>query len=171
MVRDQQRRSTLDCSFRDDIAVIFAPIIQRSIALRQQRGSVVSANRVRWIEDFRKDVAAFCELAHHVAYHRARMKLAEQGRNKTMHEESRKEINEKTIPLNTTYYHLMLRLNPKKKGTDNIRRILVKIDESCNNIAVYDDDFYHHMNHTIEELILVVRDYLSVEWTKVERLK
>lgn len=153
------------------VALVGAPLIQRWIALRLQRGSVVSANRVRWIEDFRKDVAAFCELAHHVAYHRARMARAERQRNKDAHDESRREINDKTVDLNTIYYHLILRLNPAKQGTQQIKDKLQEIDEACNDIPEYDDGFYRHINRTIDQLLTLVRDYLSAEWNKVEKLR
>jgi hypothetical protein len=55
------------------VGVVWSPFIQKWLAHKQQTARVVSANRVRWIEDFRKDVASFCELAHHVAYCRVRM--------------------------------------------------------------------------------------------------
>jgi hypothetical protein len=152
------------------MAVVSAPLVQRWIALQQQRGSVVSANRVRWIEDFRKDVAMFCELAHHVGALRARMLSAEQARNKVLYEEARREINEKTITLNTIYYHLLLRLNPAKRGTEELRILLQKIDKACDAATVY-DEFYIDINDTIDELIVVVRNYLAVEWRKVEELR
>ncbi|HEV7265411.1 MAG TPA: hypothetical protein VGN83_10885 [Falsiroseomonas sp.] len=153
------------------LALLASPLIQRWIALRQQKGSVVSANRVRWIEEFRRDVAVFCELAHHVAYHRAKMGEAERKRDKEQYDRSRSEINDKSVPLNTTYYHLIMRLNPKKSGTQQIKDKLKKIDDHCNDIRVYDDDFYRNINMCIEELMKLVRDYLAIEWHKVERLQ
>ena len=58
------------------LAVGISPLLQRWVGLRQQRAVVVSNNRVRWIEEFRKDIAEFCELCHAIIFLREQIKKA-----------------------------------------------------------------------------------------------
>ncbi len=46
------------------LAVIFGPVVQLVIGLRQQRATVVPTNRVRWMDDFRREVAEFIAACH-----------------------------------------------------------------------------------------------------------
>ena len=46
------------------VAVFVGPMIQFRIAKIQHTANVVSGNRVRWIEEFRSEIAEFCTSMH-----------------------------------------------------------------------------------------------------------
>lgn len=184
---------TILVAFGTAIGTVLA---QRWIALRTQKATVLSANRVRWIEEFRKDTATFCELAHHVAFQRLRLKEAEAAadkdpenqRRRTREDEHRREVREKNQQLNTVYYHLILRLNTtvrrrywlpgrmieQEERFEAKKKLLAKFEEVesfFDNLEDYNDDIYRDVLRKTDELIGMVRDFLSREWLKVERLE
>jgi hypothetical protein len=158
------------------LALIASPVIQGWITRRQERARVVAANRVRWIEDFRKDVASFCELAHHYAYLQGEMRKQEKLRNKEKYEAHRLELSERSILLNTIYFHLIMRCNPDRRATKNIADLIeeiinLKITPGDPKLDTYDKYFEAHDALT-KKLMQTVREFLSWEWKeKVEKLK
>lgn len=158
------------------LALIVSPFIQASIMRRQERARVVAANRVRWIEDFRKDIASFCELAHHIAYLRGKMREQEKLRNQEMYVSHRVELSERSISLNTIYYHLIMRCNPDRRATKDIANLIegvinLEINPDDPELDTYDKYFEVHDERT-KKLMQTVREFLSWEWKeKVEKLK
>jgi hypothetical protein len=158
------------------LALIASPVIQAWIMRRQERARVVAANRVRWIEDFRKDIASFCELAHHYAYLQGEMSKQEKLRNKEKYESHRSELTERSILLNTIYFHLVMRCNPDRRATKDIADLLediinLEIEPGNSNLDTYDKYFEAHGKLT-KKLMQTVREFLSWEWKeKVEKLK
>lgn len=153
------------------IAVIFSPFIQRWLLLRQQKANVIAANRVRWIEEFRKDIATFCELAHHVAFCRIERAKAERARDKPTYDKFAAEIAERTITLNTTFHHLVLRCNPNRQISRQVRDQLQIIDSLCNEDYKDYDSLYERMQSETAKLIYLVRTHLANEWSRVENLE
>lgn len=153
------------------IALLLGPLFQRWLILRQQKANVIAANRVRWIEEFRKDIATFCELAHHVAYCRIQRAAAERARDKPTYDKFAAEVAERTIALNTTFHHLILRCNPKKYIARQVRDQLHVIDGLCNEDSMEYEALYSRMQAETTKLIDLVRRHLASEWSRVENLE
>ena len=158
------------------LALIASPVIQAWIMRRQERARVVAANRVRWIEDFRKDIASFCEQAHHYAYLKGEKSKQEKLRNKEKYDSHVLELSERSISLNTIYFHLIMRCNPDRRATKDIADLIegvikLEINPDDPKLDTYDKYFDAHDGLT-KKLMQTVREFLSWEWKeKVEKLK
>ncbi|MFN7308659.1 MAG: hypothetical protein ACK5TQ_19085, partial [Acetobacteraceae bacterium] len=105
-----------------------------------------------------------------------KMREQEKLRNQEMYESYRVELSERSISLNTIYYHLIMRCNPDRRATKNIADLIeeiinLKITPGDPKLDTYDKYFEAHDALT-KKLMQTVREFLSWEWKeKVEKLK
>jgi DNA-binding phage protein len=156
------------------LAVIVGPFIQLKIANRQQRASVVSVNRVRWIEDFRREIAEFIAACHLHEAERHYLAAALEDKDEKQIEHYRKAFDASFFRVNTLLHMLRLKLDPDDQERPNDAKIwdlIKRVDEldveAFKNLNEFEDRFDIEAEH----LRKAVRAKLSPEWQRVERLE
>ncbi|TPG53296.1 hypothetical protein EAH89_17415 [Roseomonas nepalensis] len=167
------------------LAVFVGPWVQMRIAKhqieasaetakRQQVASVVSSNRVRWIEEFRKEIAEFIAACHLHEIEKHDLEEAETAGDKDWAEQCRTARDASFLRVNTLLHTLRLKLEP----TDPLRP---QDQEIWDTIGRLDQLYVHEFESLIEfekaffaevePLSRAVRAKLSAEWKRVERLE
>ena len=157
------------------LAVVIGPLVQLRIAKWQQRASVVSNNRVRWIEDFRRDIAQFIAATHLHEAERLYLQQAEESGDKKQVDHYYKATDVSFLQVNTLLHSIRLKLDPDSLEKRHDKEIWIRIT-NLDKLSVDDfrslQEFEQAFNAEVEPLRRAVRAKLKVEWDeKVERLK
>lgn len=160
------------------LAVLVGPIVQLIIGLRQQRATVVSGNRIRWIEEFRREAAEFVAACH--LHEAERYWLAEaedqrgDDRSEKQIEHYRKAVDASFFRVNTLRHTLRLRLDPDSPDRPDDREIWQRV-ETVDRLTVDDfpdlEAFERRLLEEVEPLLALIRGMLAREWEQVKRLK
>jgi hypothetical protein len=156
------------------LAVIFGPIVQLVIGLRQQRATVVSTNRVGWMHDFRREVADFiaaCHLHEIERYYLAKAKESGDEKAVARYDEA---FDASFFRVNTLLNLLRLKIepdDPKRLADAEIWRLIKRLDEL--DVKKFDglEAFVEAFEPAAEELRKAVERKLSGEWERVKRLR
>ena len=112
------------------LAVFFGPIVQvmmanrhqkaqMEAARRQQRASMVSSNRVRWIKDFWREIAEFIAACQLHEAERRYLADAEKDKDEKQIEHYRKALDVSFFRVNTLLHTLRLKLDPDDQERSN----------------------------------------------------
>lgn len=149
-------------------AVIVGPSIQLQIAKQQIRAQLVSANRLKWIEDVRSHVACF--LAHWARLSKA---IAENQPGEGAEAEA-------AVSMDEAIQTVRLLLNPQDSTHEALRNAMTDMfsyslgkagDVIAKRISTH--EYFGTLTENLEERIEAVhasaREVLKTEWERVKR--
>ncbi|WP_431303538.1 hypothetical protein [Sediminicoccus sp. BL-A-41-H5] len=153
------------------ISGIVGPFVAYRIAKNQIKSTLVSQNRVKWIEELRKDIATFSETQYSLIHQR--IEIAEAIKNDAKNEEIEelKKIYKSDVgKANLAATLIRLKLNPKEKiVSELLEKIdeMIKITSNTNRYTKENIDIANTYRFDIEDLSLIL---LKSEWEKTKRL-
>jgi hypothetical protein len=113
----------------------------------------VTAERVKWINRLRENIANFCGLTHHFIF----SELSEKDKREILNEIDRLRM---IIPL---------QLNPHEEITGEIVKLIKKIPMQTDVQKVVDFDKKFPVEKSIDELISKTQLLLKREWNRVKK--
>ena len=172
--------------------------VQKTLTQKTINAQVISANRQKWIDDFRRNIAEFCSLAftHYDArtdylIHERSMTKAAERYEKSGYSEALKERNTEagdkfTVclersrtsrnDLDRMKFIILLSLNHDEKETHEIKDLIQLIFKIIGELSINDETgfldnvpyVYSGLCSKTEDLMNVVRVVLKREWEKVK---
>ena len=132
------------------------------IALLQAKSNIISASRIRWIEDLRNTLSEYCSITMDVLGHSRNYKdhNDEKDYEKYLTAESRYDILENKI---------QMYLNSDEGEHQNLERCLDRIAIIMEREKITDDTFIE-VSAIIEEIITHSKAIFGKEWRKSKKL-
>lgn len=157
------------------LAVFFGPLVQLTISKRQQRASVVSSNRVRFIDDFRREVAELIAVSHLLETERHNFgQLQKEGVTESQVSAYRSAFHASLSRVNTLVQIIGLRLELGDAAVSVDKEIwasmgrLVQLDvRKFGELGQFEKAFFAE----VETLRTAVQARFSAEWKRVEALE
>ena len=153
------------------LAVILGPAIQFRIAHRQQKATILSGNRIRWIEQFRSEIAEFCACSHLHESEKYWLKIAQEQNDERQIEHYYRCMDISLMRTNILLHSIRLKLDIDSKSDLEIWNCVKKIDSmdfgDYLSIDAFEADFFPQ----VERLQRLTRRMLNGEWRRVERLE
>lgn len=134
------------------LAVFVGPAIQLAIARKQIRATVLSANRQRWIDELRQQIAEFITLAGELS------SLAKMDMN------AGRATIDKTSKMQLCRMKIMLMLNSKEPDH---RQLLALLEAASKGIYQSEEDD----GTNIPGLVALSQSILKREWERVKSLQ
>ncbi len=159
------------------IAVIVAPYIQLKVTKTQGMYNIVSANRIRWIESLRDDIAKI--IALNITLIRKKTEIAklendfkinaiasgDLDRAKEHYTWLVRITNDDVFAFNTTLSSLRMRLKAQEPGQNQVRCLLQSLKEAR------EDGKVDEAAKLAIELEDATQKFLRAEWRKVKELQ
>jgi hypothetical protein len=176
-LKDQKDAAPFIASMAALIAAFLGPMIQQRLGHRQQRASVVSSNRIRWIEEFRREIAEFCALCELYEAEKSYLERVVRDGDEKLTEHYWRKTDETFLRVNTLMHSIRMKLDLDVRAEREIFEVMQRID----GLAIENfrdgagetdmDAFRAALMPEIERLRARTRRMLRYEWAKVERLE
>ena len=144
------------------MAAIVGPFITFKIGKAQINASVLSANRQKWIDEFRGLVATFCSQA--IAASLVREKMIEGGRIIVAHD---LDLLRRLEELTKTFTKIRLMTNPIEPDHQVLIKMLASIMTTLRTAPV-DTDLEGDIQTNVEAIVATTQVVLKREWVRVK---
>lgn len=146
-------------------SAFIGPLIALNVAKRQIRNTLVSSNRVKWIEDTRKDLAEFSESQYAITHKRITISnLDEVGENKEILKKEEEKLHDLINKANSSATLIRLKINRREPlGADLLEKMneLIKISSQITKLPTASVADYNRMRSDFEE---AAWQFLKKEW-------
>jgi hypothetical protein len=147
------------------ISVFLGPLVTLHVARKQLRATIVSQNRIRWVEELRNDVADFMAVLNeaYVTHNRSREKDIPQTLRPT-----RDDLVSVNMRLSRQRSILRLKLTPDDEDHTELYEIIQKTVGIVGFITKTDQVQFQKYSMS---LITTARKLLKAEWKRASSLK
>jgi hypothetical protein len=144
------------------VSAIVGPFITFRIGKAQISASVLSANRQKWIEEFRDLAATFCSQA--IAASLVREKVIEGGRIIVAHDS---DLLRRLEELTKTFTKIRLMTNPIEPDHQVLIKMLASIMTTLRTAPV-DTDLEGDIQTNVDAIVATTQVVLKREWVRVK---
>lgn len=149
---------------------VFLALMGGVIALYQVKANVISSARIKWIEEFKKDVSEYTATTHAVIFSYIEYIDAEDtDRKKAYHKKYMEEVTKSVAIRN----RILMNLNRKEQYYERIYQIINKIEELTeykNLEFIADEKNYNIIEKEFNNLSTVTNQVMKQEWEKAKKL-
>ena len=149
---------------------VFLALMGGFVALCQVKANVISSARIKWIEEFKIDIAEYSATTHSVIFnYNEYIDAEDKDRRKFYHQKYMEDVNQ-SVSLKSK---IIMNLNRKEPYYEKIYQIITRIEaltEYVNLKDIADEKNYHIIEKEFNDLNFVTHQVMKLEWEKAKRM-
>ena len=149
---------------------IFLALLGGIIALYQVKANVISTARIKWIEEFKTDIAEFSATIHSGIFtYNEYIAAEDKVRRKQYHQKYMEDVNQSVAIRNK----IIMNLDRTEPLYEKVYQIMEKIEsltEYENLEYIGNDKNYHIIEKEFNNLNAATHQVMKVEWKKAKKL-